>query len=104
MEIKSPEIIQVLKEIYRVTNNVFFLITHSDNRKSLLADVGFEVMKMEQLKNNLRDYYLYFCIKDINEATKKKTENNEKKKLKTARYLRTGTRDLPLSPTSKSSQ
>ena len=64
--IKSPEIIQVLKEIYRVTNNVFFLITHSNDRKRLLADVGFEVMKMEQLKNNLRDYYLYFCIKDIN--------------------------------------
>ena len=50
-----------------MTSYVFFLVSHSDNRSTLLSEAGFVVMKKVELQNNLRKYHLYFSIKGENE-------------------------------------
>ena len=64
---QHPEVLKILNEIYRVTSNIFFLISHSDNRSALLSEAGFVVMRKIELQNHLRKYHLYFSIKNVNE-------------------------------------
>ena len=69
---QHPEVLKILNEIYRVTSNIFFLISHSDNRSALLSEAGFVVMRKIELQNHLRKYHLYFSIKNVNEEIKVK--------------------------------